>query len=109
RDWMQFTYPITASTSPFWTLEPSLQHTCFTVPETGARMEFSIFMASRTITTSPSFTVSPSFTAYFMTIPGIGASSFVPPATGAAALGAATGAAAGAAAGLGAGAGAGLG
>jgi len=44
-----------------------------------------------------------------MIIPGIGASSFVPPSTGAAGLGAAAAGAAAAAAGLGAAAGAGLG
>ena len=73
------------------------------LPDFGAIISFSIFIASSTQSTSPSFTVSPFLTFTDTMLPGIGASTVVAPETGAEAA-EACGAAFGAAAGFGAGA-----
>jgi len=55
-----------------------------TVPEQGALISFSIFIASKITTGSPSLTVAPLATLISRTVPGIGDSTFVPaPADGA--------------------------
>ena len=54
---------MTASVAPGWTTAPGASLTVVTVPATGARSVFSIFIASRVTMGSPASTWSPSATA----------------------------------------------
>ena len=69
---------------------PPRTRTSATVPSAGAKISFSIFMASRSRTRSPALTTLPTETLTSSTLPGMGAAMAEPPAeTGAAAFGAA--------------------
>ena len=52
----QSAQPMTSSVSPVFTVSPSLQLTLTTVPATGAKISFSIFIASRISTSCPAVT-----------------------------------------------------
>lgn len=90
--------------APVSTESPVFTSTWLTVPSAGATISVSIFIASMITNGSPNFTACPTAAFTERTFPGIGASTVVPPAAGAAAGAGAAGAAAGAGAVAGAGA-----